>query len=290
MSLIQLVIFISSDQAEIIAELLLENNALSISYEDAIDTPLFQHVPEHQPLWPQVKLKALFDSSFSQQKIIDALSNFITKEEYYFEPVKDEDWVRLTQKNFTAQHFGADLWICPSWEDASQLSGKILQIDPGIAFGTGTHATTSLCLEWLANHAPQNKTVIDYGCGSGILALAALILGAKKAWAVDHDPQALDATKANADKNNLSQNLEVCLPENLPKIKCDLLLANILSEPLRHLAPQFAKLALPNSQLILSGILATEAKPIIKIYQKYFTFQQQTTREEWVLLFFKSKK
>lgn len=285
---IRLSITLDSQRAELLADELLNENAISVSFEDAKDSPIFQLQPNEHPLWDEVKLHALFSNDASEEKIIQLLKTFFNSTNippYQFEKVEEQDWVRATQRQFNPQSFGPNLWICPSWCDEKTLSGIIVKIDPGVAFGTGTHPTTGLCLTWLANHPPIDKIVMDYGCGSGILALSALALGAKKVYAIDHDSQAIEATKNNAIKNNFGRDkLEVLLPSELSNTPVDLILANILANPIIELATRFSDLLKPNGQLILSGILENEIEKVVSAYQPCFTIESREISDGWAML------
>jgi ribosomal protein L11 methyltransferase len=178
--------------------------------------------------------------------------------------------------------FGEQLWICPSWHQPPKPDAVNILLDPGLAFGTGTHPTTALCLNWLDQAQVKDKTVIDYGCGSGILAIAAALLGAKKVIGVDIDPQALEATQANAKRNNVQ--IETYLPDDCPNITADLVIANILAGPLQTLAPTLVKLSKTKSDIILSGILDSQADAVSNTYQTWFEMQPPTQKEDWIRL------
>jgi len=286
MPYIKLIITATAEQTEQISDLLTEQEALSISVEDAQDQALFQIEPEETPLWQHTKISALFSEKTITKPIIQQLQKKISKSlDITQETVKDEDWVRLTQEYFKPQFYGNSLCVCPKWCDDKDLSGTIVKIDPGLAFGTGTHATTALCLDWLAHNPPKDKELIDYGCGSGILSLAALALGAKEVWAVDHDAQALEATGNNAQLNPIAKNkLHILSPDAVPDIKAPIVIANILANPLIQLAPVISKLVASKGQLILSGILEEEAESVVKTYGNSFTLQETKIQEQWVRL------
>ncbi len=196
--------------------------------------------------------------------------------------IADEDWVRRSLDQFKPMKFGKRLWICPSWFTPPEPNDVNIILDPGLAFGTGTHPTTALCLEWLDEHINAQHLVIDYGCGSGILSLAALKLGAKRVFAVDNDEQALEATLRNGEKNGfIPPELQTYLPNELPVEQADLLIANILAQPLIELAPLFAKRVKPHGKLILSGILPSQTEEITKAYSPWFNMQPPDFKEEW---------
>jgi len=278
----------NSEQASAIAELLERASALAISMQDAGDTPVFQTVPGETPLWPAVQIDALF----AEEANIDAIMAVVEMQhpaasplQYCQQLVEDRDWVRLTQQFYQPQSFG-NLWICPAWHNAEALTGKVVRIDPGLAFGTGQHATTALCLHWLADNPPNNLTVIDYGCGSGILALAALACGARRVIACDHDPQAIEASQNNAALNSFanSESFQAVMPEQMPSLNAPVVIANILAEPLISLAPTLESLCAPGGKLILSGLLQSDIKKVASAYANAFTHEQSRTREEWALM------
>lgn len=288
MPYIEISIITSSDEAERIADGLHELNALSVTLEDAQDNALFQLQPEEMPLWSQVRIKALFDETISPRDVISQLKFHLNRQQpinYRIKKIADQDWVRLTQQHFKPQCYANLLWICPSWHQ-TPVDGKILRIDPGLAFGTGTHPTTHLCLDWLAHNPPHDQIVIDYGCGSGILALAAATLGASHVYATDHDEQALLATHNNTALNQHIQapQLTVCAPELLPDVKAHVIIANILANPLITLEPIFVQHLKPHGVLVLSGILEHEFSAIHAVYQKNFTLLDTQIKEQWLCL------
>ena len=185
---------------------------------------------------------------------------------------------------FQPLQFGRRLWICPKWHTPPQPDDVNIMLDPGLAFGTGTHPTTALCLEWLDSKDLNGKTMIDYGCGSGILAIAAAKLGAHQVYAVDHDPQALNATTNNAIANLVDDRISISAPVALPDLTVDVLLANILAGPLLDLAPRFAQLVRKGGSLVLSGILNEQTSILMEKYHTWFNMEPATTREEWVRL------
>ena len=288
MPYIQISITTTPEKAELFADALHELDALSITLEDAKDEAIFQLEPETTPLWAHVNVKALFNDNISPRIIINDLkkiTNYNDPINYRIEKIADQDWVRLTQQHFKPQCYADQLWICPSWHE-QPLHGKVVKIDPGLAFGTGTHPTTNLCLDWLAHNPPIKKTVIDYGCGSGILALAAVTLGAAFVYATDHDEQAIIATTNNAELNNHinASNLTTCYPQQLPNMQADVVVANILANPLISLAPKLAALTKSKGQLLLSGILEHEIPCVTAAYQQNFKLLTTHTLEQWASL------
>lgn len=266
--------------------LLLEQGAVSISYADAEDNPVLEPAPGETPVWPELIITALYDADIDTGYVLQKLEDSsLSYSDLTIAPLPDQDWERAWMDDFKPMRFGERLWICPSWLEPPEPDGVNLMLDPGLAFGTGTHPTTALCLEWLDAHPPKDDLVIDYGCGSGILAVAALKLGARHCWGVDIDPQALEATQANAEKNGIpSAHLYIAEPGGLPPIQADLLIANILSGPLVELAHLLKELVKPGGKLILSGILEDQAEQVIQAYTPWFAMQEPVLKEEWVRL------
>ncbi|HIJ48978.1 MAG TPA: 50S ribosomal protein L11 methyltransferase, partial [Gammaproteobacteria bacterium] len=229
--------------AENFSDLLMELGAASVTFEDAEDQPLLEPPPGETPLWELINVVGLFDAELNQQEIRQQLLRQLPEDNattLRFVPLEEQDWVRAWMDDFHPMQFGQRLWIIPSWSEPVDPEGVNILLDPGLAFGTGTHSTTALCLEWLDAHPPTGQKVIDYGCGSGILAIAAAKLGASQIDGVDNDPQALIATHDNAEKNRVTH-IQGFLPDTFPKEQqADLLLANILAGPLEELAPTFA--------------------------------------------------
>lgn len=277
----------SEDCAEL-ESLLLDQGALSITLLDDKDQPIFQKEPGATPLWDSVKLVSLFDEAQDLNPLV-ALLRFqpavLNRDEIAVEEVVDQDWERSWMDNFQAMQFGEKLWICPSWQEPPDPAAVNIMLDPGLAFGSGTHATTTLCLRWLANTPMAGKEVVDYGCGSGVLGIAAALLGAGRVHAVDNDSQAIAATVDNSHRNNIaSGQLTAYLPDALPAVKADILLANILAEPLHELADHLAELVKPGGKLVLSGILRDQAEALVASYSRWFDMDQQVTEGDWVRL------
>jgi ribosomal protein L11 methyltransferase len=239
--------------------------------------------PGATPLWPRVRIKALFDSMTPPDVLRASFPNAT------FEHIADRAWEREWLKDFHPMRFGRRLWICPGGQrpqlDESAATQCLIELDPGLAFGTGTHPTTALCLEWLDGTPLDGKSVVDFGCGSGVLAIAALKLGAAAALAIDIDPQALLATRDNAARNHVSERLTVASPDEAPSGRTEILLANILAEPLLELAPSFAERVAPGGSVVLSGILRSQAAPIASRYAAWFDMRPAATRDDWALLY-----
>jgi ribosomal protein L11 methyltransferase len=279
---LQLTVSIGSADPAPFEDALLAAGAASLTLEDAGDDPVLEPAPGSTPLWPRVRIKALFDST-SDAEGLRALFPGAT-----LEHIADRTWEREWLKDFRPMRFGRRLWICPGGQrpaaDESADAPCLIELDPGLAFGTGTHPTTALCLEWLESAPLQGKFVVDYGCGSGVLAIAALKLGAAAALAIDIDPQALIATRDNASRNQVSERLAVAIPDEAPHGQAAILLANILAEPLMELAPAFAERVEAGGSIVLSGILHDQAAPIASRYAAWFDMRPAIIRDEWALL------
>ena len=279
-------IFISTPLgADSLSECLSECGASAVTFEDNADQPIYEPEIGTTPLWQATNVIALFEADVNTQGILAQLTTLmapIALPSYRIEAIEDKDWVREWMDNFHPMCFGEKLWICPSWLQPPKPDAVNILLDPGLAFGTGTHPTTELCLNWLDQADLKDKSVIDYGCGSGILAIAAALLGAKKVIGVDTDPQALEATQANAERNNVE--IATYLPKDCPNERADVVLANILAGPLQKLAPTLANLSHPNADIILSGILESQADTVSISYQSSFTMQAPAQKEEWIRL------
>ena len=259
--------------------------ALSVTLEDAGDSPVLEPAPGATPLWPQVRLKALFPGDADRDQLAAELRRDLAPAvTWQFEDLADRAWEREWLKDFRPMRFGRRLWVCPGGLPAGDPAAVRIELDPGLAFGTGTHPTTALCLEWLDAQDLAGRRVVDYGCGSGILAVAALKLGAAAARAVDIDPQALLATRENAARNDVAAGLTVTSDPQLADRSADVLVANILAGPLVELAPAFAAAVRPGGTLALSGILAGQAGTVTAAHRPCFDIGLSTTREGWVLL------
>lgn len=277
----------SRDTAESLSLFLADSDALAVSLIDAADEPIFEPGLNEMPLWSQVKVIALFADAEQAQTTINILQQLLENmPTYKIESVEDRDWITETQAQFQPQCFADRLWVCPEWETVPHDEQAVLKLAPGLAFGTGTHPTTQMCLTALAQLVKPNMEVIDFGCGSGILGLAALALDAKKVYCIDIDPQALEATQYNADINNFAEEkLFIGMVEQMPAaVQADILVANILAQPLIDLKNIFQKLLKNDGILILAGLLETQAQQIIDAYQpwaKLHIFKQQ---DEWACL------
>ena len=282
MAWIQFIFDSTPDKADHLSDLLSECGSSAVTFQDNEDQPIYEPEIGTTPLWAATNVIALFDAETNTDLIIQMLGGMLapdTVPNYRIEAVEDKDWVREWMDNFHPMQFGERLWICPSWHTPPDKDAVNIMLDPGLAFGTGTHPTTALCLNWLDQADVKDKVVIDYGCGSGILAIAAALLGAKKVIGVDTDPQALEATQANAKRNGVT--IDTYLPEDCPDITCDLLLANILAGPLQSLSERLAGLTKAGAPIVLSGVLDTQAADVSQSYQPWFDMEDAVLKEEW---------
>jgi ribosomal protein L11 methyltransferase len=261
-------------------------NALCITLQDAGNTPVLEPLPGETPLWNDLVLTALFNGEDDLSALLLLLESNKQQwqiSEIALEHLKDQDWERAWMDDFKPMQFGSNLWIYPSWNEIPDDNSIKIMLDPGLAFGSGTHPTTALCLEWLDENPPHDLSVIDYGCGSGILGIAASKLGAKKILATDIDQQALIATKDNMLKNQIADEaITTCFPQDMSKKPVQLLIANILSGPLIELAETFAQLTESGGTIILSGILEQQTDNIVTAYQVYFDTIEVAQKEDWI--------
>jgi len=285
---IQLKLNATAANAEQIGELLMDNSALSATFTDAHDTPIFEPMPGETRLWGDTDITGLYEADTDMAAVINILQQSPLLADdfaYKVEQLEDKDWEREWMVNFHPMKFGERLWICPSWKPVPDETAVNVMLDPGLAFGTGTHPTTALCLAWLDGQDLQDKVVIDFGCGSGILAIAALKLGAKRVIGIDIDPQAITASRDNAERNNVSDQLELYLPADLPEgVYADVLVANILAGPLRELSTNIEALVKNTGALALSGILEQQAEELIGVYGQWFKMDKAEIKEEWARL------
>jgi len=281
----------SATVSEWLEESLLAAGASAITMEDAQDQALLEPALGTMPLWDQTIVSGLFEAEID----VDETVSFVRQVFGSFssdpmphlqvELVENEDWTRKWIDNFKPVKFGERLWVCPSWSDIPDPDAVNLMLDPGLAFGTGTHPTTALCLRWLDSHDLKGKTVVDFGCGSGILGIAALLLGAKHVLAIDNDPQALIATRDNLQRNNLPEaQLTAALPDDIPDLKADILLANILAKPLYELKPVLTQLLQPEGHIVLSGILASQADALNTHYREDYVMDPIAQEGDWIRL------
>jgi len=298
MAWIEIVIEIARANAEAISDALMEAGALSVSVEDAdlgteAEQPLFGE-PGMEPseaAWERSRVVALTESDADHAVIVSTAAKAIGLDNasipaYTLREVADQDWVRLTQSQFEPIHIGKNIWVVPSWHQAPDPDALILELDPGLAFGTGSHPTTRLCMEWLEAHAPVERTVLDYGCGSGILAMVAKKLGAASVSGVDIDPQAIESARDNSERNQCD--IAYYLPEGFDARgdakAFDVVVANILSGPLKLMAPMLAGHVAAGGALVLSGVLARQADEVAAAYAPYIKLTVWAERDGWVAL------
>jgi len=264
---------------------LLAVGALAVTYLDAADQPVLEPGVGEMPLWDEVVLLGLFEASVDTGVVLAGLPTSGERSPPRVEILEDKDWEREWMQHYTPMRFGDRLWICPSWLLPPDPTAINILLDPGLAFGTGTHPTTAMCLEAMAGLDLHTATVVDYGCGSGILAIAAARLGASRVIAVDNDPQALTACRSNAQRNGiLHHDLSVHLPGNVPPAQADLVVANILAGPLLALSDTLLGLLAPGGRLILAGLLQEQAAGLMAHYGQAIALAPIAQREEWVCL------
>ena len=287
---LQIKINTNPDNAESYEDLLLSAGCAAVTLQDSEDQPIFEPDLGTTPLWNKTTVTGLFAT---EHNLETTLAFIIQGHEQLFpeipcppvntEILEDKDWEREWMDNYHPMKFGERLWVCPSWREVPDPQAVNLMLDPGLAFGTGTHPTTALCLEWLDSQNLDNQYVIDYGCGSGILGIAALLLGANKAIGVDIDPQALQATKDNLLRNHLDDDiLHVYMPANTPNTQADTLVANILAGPLVELSPTLADLTKTGGSICLSGLLEAQEGEIVNAYSKWFDLEPVAKKEGWI--------
>ncbi len=290
---LELCVIVDSRHQATVESTLEELGALAVTLADAdADTPdeqaIFEPGVGELPLWPRTRVQALFAADLERAPLLRALIDArpdIKPADVTFHEVADRDWERAWMDRFQPMRFGRRLWIYP-WniEPPADVGLAVVRLDPGLAFGSGTHPTTALCLEWLEGLELAGMTVIDYGCGSGVLAVAALKLGAARAIGVDNDPQALTATRANAERNGVAARLDVCAPDTLGDTAADACVANILARPLMALAARIAALCKPGAPLALSGILDGQQTEVQACYAPWCGPLAVHQRDGWVRL------
>jgi ribosomal protein L11 methyltransferase len=282
----QLSVVTDEASAERVGEALSVSGAVSVSLQDAENQPLFEPKPGETPVWRRTRVIGLFADTADVEAVRTELRSHFSDEtgDWNVETLEDRAWERVWLDHFQPFRYGRRLWICPTGFEVSDSDGVVVMLDPGLAFGTGTHPTTALCLEWLDAQPLHRTRIIDYGCGSGILGIAALALGSAQVEAVDIDPQALLATRENARKNGVEARIRCSLPSDLGPGHADVVLANILANPLIDLAEDLGSRVRPNGRLVLSGILAEQAGGVLDAYRRRFDFGPVIEREGWVRL------
>lgn len=284
---IQIKIRTTNSFSDAVAELLEQLGALAVSYTDAEDSPILEPKPGERRLWPNTEVTGLLDKGTDPEPILAKLKAILGDHiPMAATHLEDKNWIRAWMDQFKPLKFGSHLWICPSWLKVEEENSVVVMLDPGLAFGTGTHPTTALCLGYLDSLDLKDKLVLDYGCGSGILAIAALKLGAKKAMGVDIDEQALQASLENAKRNDVDDRLELVMgtDKKLALPKSQITVANILAGPLAQLEPVIADLTASGGLLALSGILTEQADEVIEAYSKDFIMNKVKDKDGWALL------
>lgn len=276
-----------TEHADQVSEALEQAGAQAVTMIDAEDQPLFEPLPGETPLWANLEITGLFEADIDTEILAQQLTSqlpdsiVVTKR---LEPLEDKDWSRVWMDDYHPMQFGENIWIVPSWSEPPEPTAVNILLDPGLAFGTGTHPTTSLCLQWLDGQSLANKHVLDYGCGSGILAIAAAKLGAEKITAIDIDPQALLATQNNAERNKVTQLISTHLPMDLASSSYDMLLANILAGPLAELADMLCTALRSGGSLVLSGILPEQADKVAEAYRRHCDISEPVQQGDWIRL------
>jgi ribosomal protein L11 methyltransferase len=283
---LQIILDTDAQTVEPISDGLFTLGAISVTLQDAENQPLYEPPLNTTPLWKRTQIIGLFENDTDRAELQRQLQTVLAPlpvPSYQIQTLEDQEWSRVWMEDFRPMRFGKRVWICPSWQTPPNPEAVNILLDPGLAFGTGTHTTTALCLEWLDKQTDlSGKTLIDYGCGSGILAITAAKLAAAHVWAVDNDPQALLATKENAKKNHVETAISAVLPQQLPALKADGMLANILATPLIELAATFAAHLKNGAPLVLSGILKEQTDDVIAAYQPYFAIKEVMERDNWM--------
>jgi ribosomal protein L11 methyltransferase len=276
-------------QAQVAAvEALMEGQgALAVTLTDVADVPVLEPGVGETPLWPEVEVCGLFAADTQPQSLQAALSlapGVETAARVRIAALAEQDWVRTWQAGLEPMRFGDDLWIVPSHLQAPDAGATVVRLDPGLAFGSGTHPSTRLCLEWIDGHDLKGRTVLDFGCGSGVLGIAAACKGAREVFCVDNDPQALVATRDNAGRNGVAERLRVMPPEALGPVRAEVVLANILSGTLIDLARELAGAVAPMGTLVLAGILTGQAEAVAAAFSERFPGMRETRLDEWASL------
>ena len=278
---------VSRQNASLVESLLENEPVLALTLTDDADDPVLEPGVGETPLWPSVCVTALFSGDTPVEpltRLLSLLPGVDRPQQVNFRKFEDQQWERVWMDRFKPMRFGSDLWIVPGDAQIPATALYALRLDPGLAFGTGTHPTTHLCLEWMDGHDFNSQRVVDYGCGSGVLGITAAIKGAKTVTCVDNDPQALTATSDNAQRNGVQDRVEVQSPEQFRPRQADVVLANILAGPLMELAPRLSASLRPGGSLVLSGILEAQAEEVESAYTTGFPGLKKEVLDGWVLL------
>lgn len=282
----QVVLHVVNSQVDEFEELLFAASAISVTFLDDKDQPVLEPAPGEVRLWDELQLVSLFPQGMAEADVQSTVCNLLKIEQLpkgSFSMIPDQQWERVWMDQFKPMKFGEKLWICPTHLDVVDPTAINLRLDPGLAFGTGTHATTALCLDWLDENAGMlaNKKIVDFGCGSGVLAVAALLLGADKVLATDIDPQAIQASNDNALLNNVAHRMDLVLTTDLVDNQCDILLANILFQPLCELMGMFSGMMLSGATIVMSGVLKEQVPTLIEHYADNFDLHTIEIRDGW---------
>ncbi len=283
----QISVITQENLAPQLADFFSDLGAVSVTYMDAEDEPVYEPAIGETKIWSNTQVIALYELDADPELIKTQVYKQFNNDDLHdwlYEAIADQEWERAWMEYYKPMKFADRLWVCPTDQEQHESGTVCLTLDPGLAFGTGTHPTTALCLEWLASHELSDKLVIDYGCGSGILAVAAVLLGAKVAHAVDIDPQAITATISNALKNKVEDKIKTYLPEQFTPFQADIVLANILAKPLIDMAEQICALIVSGGSLVLSGILHEQAESVVNAYQHEIIFNPLVQQEDWIRL------
>ena len=288
MTYLKLQIQITEDQFPLLEDALSRSGALSVSATDAEDQPILEPKPGETPLWQNLCLSALFPANKNQAKVENRIKPYLSETQYaslLWTDLEEQVWEKAWMQYYTPIQFKNTLWVGSTEHTPPENIQAKLFLDPGLAFGTGSHPTTYLCLQWLSEQNLTDKTLIDYGCGSGILMLSALKLGAKFAYGVDLDPQALTATEDNAERNQIQKNFTLDLPDTFQIVsRADIVIANILANPLIELAQFLSSLLKPNGMIVLSGLLLEQSIAVKQAYASKINWQSQQEKEGWACL------
>lgn len=283
---LQIRVHANEDTAEKISNMLMATGSQAVTFMDAKDTPIYEPLPgDEVRYWANTIVMGLYEADHDMDKVVTYLKNQPLLSEnltYKIEALEDKDWEREWMDNYHPMKFGQRLWVCPTWREIPEPDAVNILLDPGLAFGTGTHPTTALCLTWLDSLDLDGKTVVDFGCGSGVLAIAALKLGAKRVIGVDIDPQAIEASAANAKRNGVENQLELYLPADQPTLEADVVVANILAGPLKALSEVITAYARKGADIALSGILENQAEQLLEVYGVNCDLEPIAVQEEWV--------
>lgn len=279
-----------ASEVEEIESFLFSLGACSVTYRDAEDVAILEPAPGEMPLWKDIEITAMFTREYSENQIVNDIKDQLPTHNPKSEKLINQVWERTWLEHFKPMQFGNRTWIIPSEFEAPHSDAVNIYLDPGLAFGTGTHATTALCLEWIDNNQLDNKKVIDFGCGSGILAIAAVKHGANKVFCTDIDPQAIESTVSNCKNNNVLSNIEIIDTKKVSELKdLDVILANILAAPLMTLTESFFGMLKEGGELIMSGILSEQTDEIVAKFKHAFVDFQIKIVDDWASVYAKKK-